>query len=184
MEFFRSLVENQIPQQAALQNLLIKFILDNREYTMFHTLLQYHVLNENLELARILITLGSIDSKPQTKTAPVAPDSSSDPEAPAIAEEPHVPVYYEPAYQAGLDMLKKLKSYDEIVVALINDGLVLRALNFAQAYNVHSMKLSSFLDCVEHYKSEGRTREADVLLKRITEIRKVSQILIMCSTTR
>jgi hypothetical protein len=46
-------------------------------------------------------------------------------------------------------MLKKLKSYDEIVVALINEGLTLRALNFAQAYNVHSMKLSSFLECVE-----------------------------------
>lgn len=39
--------------------------------------------------------------------------------------------FHEPAYQAGLDMLKKLKSYEEIVVALINEGLILRALNFA-----------------------------------------------------
>ena len=70
-------------------------------------------------------------------------------------------------------MLKKLKSYEEIVVALINEGLVLRALNFAQQYNVHSMKLSSFLDCVETLRNENRGREADVLLKRINEIRKV-----------
>ena len=73
-------------------------------------------------------------------------------------------------------MLKKLKSYDEIVVALINEGLVLRALNFAQAYNVHSMKLSSFLECVEHYKEEGRNEEAEILLKRIQEIRKYDEV--------
>jgi hypothetical protein len=73
-------------------------------------------------------------------------------------------------------MLKKLKSYDEIVVALINEGLVLRALNFAQAYNIHSMKVSSFLECVENLKLEGRKREADILLTRITEIRKYDEV--------
>ena len=46
-------------------------------------------------------------------------------------------------------MMKKLKTYDEIVVALMNEGLTLRALNFAQTYNIHSMKLSSFLEAVE-----------------------------------
>lgn len=84
--------------------------------------------------------------------------------------------YYEPAYQAGLDMLKKLKSYEEIVVALINEGLTLRALNFAQQYNVHSMKLSSFLECVELLKEERRMQEAEVLMKRITEIRKYDEV--------
>jgi hypothetical protein len=53
-------------------------------------------------------------------------------------------------------MLKKLKSYDEIVIALINEGLVVRALNFAVAYNIHSMELSSFLECVEHYREDNR----------------------------
>lgn len=46
-------------------------------------------------------------------------------------------------------MMKKLKTYDEIVVALLNEGLTLRALNFAQAYNVHSMKQSSYLEVVD-----------------------------------
>jgi len=72
--------------------------------------------------------------------------------------------------------MKKLKSHDEIVVALINEGLNLRALNFAFTYNVHSMKLSSFLECVEHLKEEGRAHEADVLLKRITEVRKFDEV--------
>jgi hypothetical protein len=84
-------------------------------------LLQYHVLNENIELARLLINLGSTD----------APLSNPKEEGGEKAPEGQAGLYYEPAYQAGLDMLKKLKSYDEIVVALINEGLTLRALNFA-----------------------------------------------------
>ncbi len=62
-------------------------------------------------MARLLINLGSSENL-QIK--------DNDP-----------PLYYEPAYQAGLDMMKKLKTYDEIVVALMNEGRTLRALNFA-----------------------------------------------------
>lgn len=39
IEFFHSLIENQIPQQATLQNLLLKYILDNRDYQTFQMLL-------------------------------------------------------------------------------------------------------------------------------------------------
>lgn len=85
-------------------------------------------------------------------------------------------MYYEPAYQAGLDMFKKLKSYDEIVVSLINEGLSLRALNFAVAYNIHSMKLSSFLEVVETLRQDGRANDADVLFKRIAEVRKYDEV--------
>ena len=46
-------------------------------------------------------------------------------------------------------MMKKLKTYDEIEVALLNEGLSLRALNFVQVYNIHSMKPSSFLEVVD-----------------------------------
>ena len=72
--------------------------------------------------------------------------------------------------------MKKLKTYDEIVVALMNEGLTLRALNFAQAYNIHSMKLSSFLECVETLRGEGKNHEADILFKRIAEIRKYDEV--------
>ena len=139
----------------------MKYLLDHRDYPTFQMLLQYHVLNETIDLARLLINLGSHDSPP-----PVQGES-----APSES-----PAFYEPAYQAGLDMLKKLKSYDEIVVALINEGLTLRALNFAQAYNVHSMKLSSFLECVETLRAEGKNAQADILFKRIAEIRKYDEV--------
>jgi len=40
-------------------------------------------------------------------------------------------LYYEPAYQLGLDMLKKLKTNEDVVYALLNEGLILRALDYA-----------------------------------------------------
>ena len=40
-------------------------------------------------------------------------------------------LFYEPAYQLGLDMLKKLKNNEDVVYALLNEGLILRALDFA-----------------------------------------------------
>jgi len=39
IEFFHSLIQSQIPQQATLQNLLLKYILDNRDYPTFQMLL-------------------------------------------------------------------------------------------------------------------------------------------------
>ncbi|TNV83895.1 hypothetical protein FGO68_gene4171 [Halteria grandinella] len=183
-EFLRSLMEHQIPQQPVLQNLLIKHVLDNKDYNAFHQLLQYHVLTENLELARTLVNLGSNEARRsqhnahtfKSATKPEDQKQESDDEDEADAPPTTVGYYYEPAYQSGLDMLKKLKSYEEIVVALINEGLTLRALNFAQQYNVHSMKLSSFLECVEMLREEGRMQEAEVLMKRITEVRKYDQV--------
>jgi hypothetical protein len=120
---------------------------------MLHSLLQYHVLTDSLELARILIALGSTDSKLNKKT-----------------------IYYEPSFQLGLDMLQRLKIYDEIVVALVNESLVMKALDFALDNNVHSMKLSSFLETVEKLKAEGQQVKADLVLKRITEIKKFDEV--------
>ena len=169
IEFFHSLIEHSIPQQAALQNLLVNFVLENRDYPTFQMLLQYHVLNENLELARLLINLGSKEGMKSSGDAPEGPQKT--------------PMYYEPAYQAGLDMMKKLKTYDEIVVALMNEGLTLRALNFAQAYNIHSMKLSSYLEVVETLRQESKNHEADILFKRIAEVRKYDEVKLITDPT-
>ena len=81
-----------------------------------HSLLQYQVLSNSLELARILINLGSSESKRTTG------DNGTSSFA----------IYYEPAYQLGLDMLKKIKSNEDVVYALLAEGLVLRALDYAQ----------------------------------------------------
>ena len=114
LEFLRTLLENQIPQQPSQQHLLVKYILMTKDTQTLHSLLQYQVLSNSLELARILINLGSSESKRTTG------DTSS------------FTIYYEPAYQLGLDMLKKIKSNEDVVYALLAEGLVLRALDYAQ----------------------------------------------------
>lgn len=73
-------------------------------------------------------------------------------------------------------MLQRLKIFDEIVVALVNENLVMRALDFALENNVHSMKLSSFLENVEKLKTEGQQVKGDLVLKRITEIKKFDEV--------
>lgn len=45
--------------------------------------------------------------------------------------------------------------FDEIVLALVNEENVMKALDFALENNVHSMKISSFLSCVERMKEKG-----------------------------
>ena len=59
LEFLRSVLENQIPLQPAQQTMLIKFVFKAKQYAMLHQLLQFYVLNDSLELARVLISLGS-----------------------------------------------------------------------------------------------------------------------------
>ena len=95
-----------------------------RDTQTLHSLLQYQVLSNSLELARILINLGSSETKK------VAAAVSSD----EMIEEktPDFCVYYEPAYQLGLDMLKKIKNNEDVVYALLSEGLILRALDYAQ----------------------------------------------------
>lgn len=132
-------------------------------------MMQYHVLNENIDLARLMINLGSKEGA----------KNSSEEGAQSTSGADYNQVYYEPAYQAGLDMMKKLKNYDEIVIALMNEGLTLRALNFAQAYNIHSMKLTSFLSVVDQLRADGKNHEADILFKRIAEIRKYDEVKLL-----
>ena len=52
-------------------------------------------------------------------------------------------------------MLKKLKSYDEIVLALVNENLIMRALDFAEEYKVSGLKISIFLQNIERLRSDG-----------------------------
>ena len=60
-------------------------------------------------------------------------------------------------------MLQRLKKFDEIVVALINEGMTLKALDYALDYNVHSMRCSLFMSVVEDLKKEGEENKANLI---------------------
>jgi hypothetical protein len=98
------------------------------------------VLNDSLELARILIEIGGHESKD---------DSSKQ--------------HYAPALQMGLDMLQRLKKFDEMVIALINEGLILKALDYALDYNVHSMRISLFQQVIQELRDEGEELKANMI---------------------
>ena len=115
--------------------------------------MQYHVLTDSLELSRILIEIGGKESQ-------------ADPNA----------KYYAPAFQMGLDMLQRLKKFDEIVVALINDGYILKALDYALDYNVHSMRMSLFMQVVHQLRTDGEELKANMIQKRLNDIRRFDEI--------
>ena len=53
---------------------------------------------------------------------------------------------------------------------------MMKALDYALEHNVHSMKLSTFLGTIEKLKQEGDFTKADLILKRITEIKKFDEV--------
>ena len=87
-EYNRCLMEHQIPQSPSQQTMLTTYILKQNDFRLLQSLIQYHVLNDSLELARILLEIGSKENK-------------EDPE--------HGKQYYAPAFQMGLDMLQRIK---------------------------------------------------------------------------
>ena len=127
----------------------MKYILMTKDTQTMHTLLQYQVLSNSLDLARILIHLGSSESR-RLYGSKVLQDDLSELESQYVSlkvtgKEKEFSLFYEPAYQLGLDMLKKLKSNEDVVYALLNEGLLLRAIDYAQECQVHSLKLSHFI---------------------------------------
>ena len=113
------------------------------------------MLNDSLELARILVDIGSKENKDDP-----SPERQ----------------FYAPAFQMGLDMLQRLKKQDEIVVALINEGHILKSLDYALDNNVHSMRLTLFLQVIEQLRGEGEELKANMIQKRINDIQRFDQI--------
>lgn len=72
-------------------------------------------------------------------------------------------------------MLQRLKQYQEIVVALINEDQVMKALDFALEHNVHSMKLSLILENVEQARSAGDDEKATMIVKRLQRLKKYDE---------
>jgi hypothetical protein len=133
--------------------MLTQFILKQDDFRLLQSLVQYHVLNDSLELARILIDIGSAENR-------------ADP----------AKKFYAPAYQMGLDMLQRLKKFDEMVVALINEGHILKALDYALDYNVHSMRVSLFQQVIESLRNEGEELKANMIQKRVNDIKRFDDI--------
>jgi hypothetical protein len=87
--------------QPSHQRVLIKYLFENQKYEYLHNLLQYQTLTDSFEFAQQLVILG-------TKSL----------------EKPDDP-YYFPALQLGIDMMLRLKKYQDIVLILVQNSQVL-----------------------------------------------------------
>ena len=149
--------------------MLIKFVLKSREYAFLHQLLQFHVLNDSLELARSLLLLGSASN--------VVNNPAQAPPSPKLRINRDMsmpPIHYSSAFQLGLDMLQRLRQHKEIVEALIAEDQAMRALDYALDHNVNSIKMSSILQNVDLAKRQGDDVKAAMIIKRLHEVKKVS----------
>ena len=63
-----------------------------------------------------------------------------------------------------------------MVIALINESMVLKSLDFALDHNVHSMKLSLFLLVIENLRADGEELKANMIQKRINDIKRFDEI--------
>lgn len=61
------------------------------------------------------------------------------------------------------------------MVSLVNEDHVMKALDYALEHEVHSMKLKSLVESVEIAKQKGQDLKAAMLLKRLSELKRVSR---------
>ena len=63
IKFVRFIYENNIPLQAAQQTMILSYLFNAKEYAVLQQLLQFHVFLDSMDLARVLVELGSRHSK-------------------------------------------------------------------------------------------------------------------------
>ncbi|CAD8161289.1 unnamed protein product [Paramecium octaurelia] len=84
---------------SEIQNLLIKLLIKTNRYTQLHFLIQYQVLTDNLDFAKLLTEISSKEIIDQRNLQP-----------------------YEPAFQLGADMYFRLQRYEELLEQLLKFG--------------------------------------------------------------
>jgi hypothetical protein len=73
-------------------------------------------------------------------------------------------------------MLKKMHSNEDVVLALLNEGLIMRALDFAWESDAKNLKLSLFLQFIERLKAEGLRTKADFVLRRVMDLKRADEM--------
>lgn len=72
--------------------------------------------------------------------------------------------------------MKKLKSMNDIAMALLSDGYHMRSLDFIQENQLNSIKIGKFIERVEKLKNDEEIWKSDMLMKRLLEIKKIDEI--------
>ena len=62
------------------------------------------------------------------------------------------------------------------MIALINENMILKALDYALDYNVHSMKMTLFASVIDQLRNEGEEFKANIIQKRVNDIKRFDEI--------
>lgn len=150
--FVNSLMSFGIPIQPGFQSILINFLKKIKNFSLIGIFLQYHSLPDSVELAKFMLEdCAGIDILDQ-----------DDPERTKIIKDTK-----EKAFQFALDMLIRLKKYEEILIALINRNQFVEALLFIKRYKVNIEYISS--DAVVKLKNmirENKNLVTEFLMER------------------
>jgi hypothetical protein len=150
--FVNSLMSYGIPIQPGFQTILINFLKKIKNFSLIGIFLQYHSLPDSVELAKFMLE----------DCAGVDTIEYDDPQREQIINETK-----EKAFQFALDMLIRLKKYDEVFIALINRNQFVDALLFMKRYKVNIEYISS--DAAAKIKNmirENRSLVTEFLLER------------------
>ena len=188
LEYIRCLQEFSLPAQPRLQTILWNYVCINRDFIGLQNLLQYKVLGDSLELAQYLIKLGTKkqhDASDGLENNHGLYDSFLSDENPRSFNGKYedinsrlnvLSVYYEPAFDFGLNMLFRLRHYRDVFLILYNDGLYAKALDFAKRINVDAwVKYSDFKSKVEQMPD---SRAKTLLMNRINVIKSNDEKLL------
>ena len=154
LEYIRCLQEFNLPSQPRLQTILWKFIWSNRDLIGLQNLLQYKVLDDNLELAQHLVQLGcNKDLEYDTKNPKNQVTTLS--------------LHYSPAFDFGINMMFRLRQFRDVFCILLKIGKYSKALDFAKSSGVDfSAEYINFRETIESDAMLSE-RNKSILLKRL-----------------
>jgi hypothetical protein len=118
------LIFSGISLQPSFQLIAVNYLKKIKNFSFVSIFLQYHSLPDNIDLARYLIEeCQAVKGDSQDEVGNNKKDR-------------------EKSFQYGLDILIRLKKYDEVFIALINKGMLSEALIFLKKYKINVNLLS------------------------------------------
>jgi len=118
------LIFSGISLQPSFQLIAVNYLKKIKNFSFVCIFLQYHSLPDNLDLARYLI-----------EESQTVREKDED-------ELGNLKIKREKSFQYGLDILIRLKKYEEVFIALINKGMLSDALIFVKKYKINVNFLS------------------------------------------
>jgi hypothetical protein len=115
-----------IPLQPSFQSVVVNYLRKIKNISLVSIFFQYHSLPDNFELAKYLVDECQVLNKEQE-------DEN---------ELKNTEEFRKNTFQYGLDMLIRLKKFEEAFMVMINKGMFAEALLFLKRYNVQINFLS------------------------------------------